>query len=116
MKLRYSLMLGALLILAGTSCEDKLDIPQKGVLDFSTYYKTDEQAQAAADALYIQLKGTYYNYTMMKNALRTMFGQVVVVVMTMQSWKAVMNIHLAQTKVLSEAYGKATISLFIRRM
>lgn len=53
MKLRYSLMLGALLILAGTSCEDKLDIPQKGVLDFSTYYKTDEQAQAAADALYI---------------------------------------------------------------
>ena len=37
MKLRYSLMLGALLILAGTSCEDKLDIPQKGVLDFSTY-------------------------------------------------------------------------------
>ena len=30
MKLRYSLMLGALLILAGTSCEDKLDIPQKG--------------------------------------------------------------------------------------
>ncbi|WP_230321487.1 RagB/SusD family nutrient uptake outer membrane protein, partial [Bacteroides uniformis] len=62
-------MLGALLILAGTSCEDKLDIPQKGVLDFSTYYKTDEQAQAAADALYIQLKGTYYNYTMMKNAL-----------------------------------------------
>lgn len=39
MKLRYSLMLGALLILAGTSCEDKLDIPQKGVLDFSTYYK-----------------------------------------------------------------------------
>ena len=36
--------------------------------------------------------------------------------MTMQSWKAVMNIYLAQTKVLSEAYGKATISLFIRRM
>lgn len=41
MKLRYSLMLGALLILAGTSCEDKLDIPQKGVLDFSTYYKRE---------------------------------------------------------------------------
>ena len=45
-----------------------------------------------------------------------MFGQGVVFVMTMQSWKALMNIHLAQTKVLSEAYGKATISLFIRRM
>lgn len=39
MKLRYSLMLGALLILAGTSCEDKLDIPQKGVLDFPLIIK-----------------------------------------------------------------------------
>ena len=58
MKLRYSLMLGALLILAGTSCEDKLDIPQKGVLDFSTYYKTDEQAQAAADSSMGATSGT----------------------------------------------------------
>lgn len=32
-------MLGALLILAGTSCEDKLDIPQKGVLDFPLIIK-----------------------------------------------------------------------------
>ena len=116
MKLRYSLMLGALLILAGTSCEDKLDIPQKGVLDFSTYYKTDEQAQAAADALYIQLKGTYYNYTMMKNALSDDVWAGGGGRNDNADWKAVMNIHLAQTKVLSEAYGKATISLFIRRM
>lgn len=65
----YSLVFGALFTLVITSCEDKLDIPQKGVLDYSTYYHTDEQAQAAADALYIQLKGIYYNYTMLKSAL-----------------------------------------------
>jgi hypothetical protein len=52
-----------------SSCEEKLDIPQKGVLDYSSYYQTDEQADAAANALYIQLKGSYYNYAMLKNAL-----------------------------------------------
>ena len=35
-----------------SSCEEKLDIPQKGVLDYSSYYQTDEQADAAANALY----------------------------------------------------------------
>lgn len=65
----YSLLLSALFTLGTTSCEYKLDIPQKGVLDYSSYYRTDEQAQTAADALYIQLKGTYYNYTMLKSAL-----------------------------------------------
>lgn len=65
----YSLIFSALFALGATSCEDKLNIPQKGVLDYSFYYQTDEQAQAAADALYIQLKSTYYNYTMLKSAL-----------------------------------------------
>lgn len=65
----YSLLFGALFALGTTSCEDRLDIPQKGVLDYSTYYQTDEQAQAAADALYIQFKGLYYNYVMLKSCL-----------------------------------------------
>lgn len=65
----YPLLFSALFLLGATSCEDKLDIPQKGVLDYSSYYQTDEQAQAAADALYIQLKGLYYNYTMLKSCL-----------------------------------------------
>ncbi len=70
MKNKYlSLIIGGLLTLSLTSCEDKLDIAQKGVLDYSFYYQTDEQAEAASNALYIQLKGTYYNYTMLKNAL-----------------------------------------------
>lgn len=70
MKTKYlSLTICVLLAIIQTSCEDSLNIPQKGVLDYSFYYQTDEQAAAAADALYVQLKGTYYNYTMLKNAL-----------------------------------------------
>ncbi|RRD86660.1 RagB/SusD family nutrient uptake outer membrane protein [Bacteroides heparinolyticus] len=65
----YTLILASLFTLGTTSCEDKLDIPQKGVLDYSSYYRTDVQAQTAADALYIQLKSTYYNYTMLKSSL-----------------------------------------------
>lgn len=70
MKNKYlSLIIGGLLVLGITSCEDALDIHQKGVLDYSFYYQTDEHAEAASNALYIQLKGTYYNYTMLKNSL-----------------------------------------------
>ncbi len=70
MKNKYlSFIIGAFLALGITSCENKLDIPQKGVLDYSFYYQTDEHAESASNALYIQLKGTYYNYTMLKNAL-----------------------------------------------
>lgn len=70
MKNRYKYLLSGMLIcMAMSSCEEKLDIPQKGVLDFSSYYQTDEQADAAANALYVQLKGSYYNYAMLKNAL-----------------------------------------------
>lgn len=52
-----------------TSCEDDLDIPQHGVLDYSSYYQTDEQFETAVNALYLELKGTYYNYTMLKGCL-----------------------------------------------
>lgn len=70
MKNKYlSLLAGVLLTFGLASCEDTLDISQKGVLDYSFYYQTDEHAEAASNALYIQLKGTYYNYTMLKNAL-----------------------------------------------
>lgn len=70
MKSKYLLLLiVGLVALSNTSCESRLDIPQKGVLDYSFYYQTDEHAEAASNALYIELKGTYYNYTMLKNAL-----------------------------------------------
>ena len=44
-----------LLALSVVSCSNKLDIPQHGVLDYNTYYKTDEQALAADAALYLEI-------------------------------------------------------------
>ena len=46
---------------------------------------------------------------MLKNALRMMFGQVVVDVMTMLSSKDVMSIPLVLIKALSEVYGRVII-------
>lgn len=70
MKNKYlSIIICGLLVLGITSCESELNIPQKGVLDYSFYYQTDEHAEAATNALYIQLKGNYYNFAMLKNVL-----------------------------------------------
>ena len=70
MKSTFKIMvLGSMLTLGATSCTDRLDIPQKGVLDYSSYYQTDAQADEAANALYIEFKSTYYNYTMLKNLM-----------------------------------------------
>ena len=70
MKSTFKIMvLGSMLTLGATSCTDRLDIPQKGVLDYSSYYQTDAQADEAANALYIEFKNTYYNYTMLKNLM-----------------------------------------------
>ena len=44
-----------LLALSVVSCSNKLDIPQHGVLDYNTYYKTDEQALEADAALYLEI-------------------------------------------------------------
>ena len=44
-----------LLALSVVSCSNKLDIPQHGVLDYNTFYKTDEQALEADAALYLEI-------------------------------------------------------------
>lgn len=70
MKSKYlSLLLGGVMLLGATSCEDRLDIPQKGVLDFDSYYQNDTQAKEANMALYIQMKGLFGNYFFLKNLL-----------------------------------------------
>ena len=70
MKSKYlSLLLGGALLFGATSCEDRLDIPQKGVLDYDSYYQTDAQVTEANTALYIQLKGLFGNYFFLKNLL-----------------------------------------------
>lgn len=52
-----------------TGCSDKLDIPQHGAQGFEAYYSTDEEAETAINAAYIQLRGNYYNIYMGKTLL-----------------------------------------------
>lgn len=52
-----------------TSCMDKLEIDQHGVLDYNTYYQTDEDAEAAIVAVYLQQRGSSYNALIGKNCL-----------------------------------------------
>lgn len=47
----FPLMFGVALLLSSCS-EDKLDIPQKGVIDIDSFYETDEDAESALVALY----------------------------------------------------------------
>ena len=52
-KLKLSILLGACAIMA-TSCEDKLDEDQKGVISMETFYTTDEDSENALIGLYDQ--------------------------------------------------------------
>lgn len=71
MKTKYLSILACVCMLAlgFTSCEKQLDIEQHGVLDYSTFYQTDEEAEQAATAIYEQLRGAVFNYTMILNSL-----------------------------------------------
>lgn len=62
-------MLAAAGVLALGSCNKMLDIPQHGVLNYETYYQTDEDAESAIIACYLQMRGLNYNYTLGKNML-----------------------------------------------
>jgi len=66
-----SLLMAGMLLLGGsmTSCMDQLEIAQHGVLDYNTFYQTDEDAEAAINAVYLQQRGLSYNYIMGKNCL-----------------------------------------------
>jgi len=55
--------------LAAVSCSKMLDIPQKGVLDYNTYYKTDDQIESAAVAMYLEVRGWEYNVKLCKAML-----------------------------------------------
>ena len=48
-------ILPLILVLLFTACsEDRLEIPQKGVISIESFYKTDEDAQSALVAAYAQ--------------------------------------------------------------
>ncbi len=62
-------MFAAAALVGLNSCSHLLDIPQHGVLNYETYYQTDEDAENAIVACYLQMRGLNYNYTLGKNML-----------------------------------------------
>ena len=50
-----------------TGCEKRLDIPRKGVVDFSSFYQTDEDAESALVAAYYTA-GRFFSNTMWTTA------------------------------------------------
>ena len=57
-------------VLALTSCNQSLlDIPQKGVLNYETYYSTDEEILTASAAMYLEVRGWEYNVLLCKAML-----------------------------------------------
>ena len=69
MKAKNIILAFAAAVTALSSCNGLLDIPQHGVQDFASYYQTDEEAEAAVIACYLQLRGNEYNAVLGKNML-----------------------------------------------
>ena len=70
MKTNYILLtIAGMMGLGFTSCEDELDIAQHGVLNYETFYQTDEEAENASAAIYLQINSSKYNLHMCINAL-----------------------------------------------
>ncbi|WP_163323786.1 RagB/SusD family nutrient uptake outer membrane protein [Draconibacterium mangrovi] len=49
------------------SCQDDLEIEQKGAISLEEYYGSDESAEGAVTAIYSELIGMQYNYKFLKN-------------------------------------------------
>ena len=69
MKTRNIILALAASVLTLGSCDQMLDIPQHGVQNYETYYNTDEEAEAAIVACYLQVQGNSYNALLGKNML-----------------------------------------------
>lgn len=67
MKKFLTILAFSAVVLSG--CNSLLDIPQHGAQGFEGYYSTDEEAETAINAAYIQLRGNHYNNFMGKNLL-----------------------------------------------
>ncbi len=68
-KFIYSLVCAAMLTAGVSSCEDRLDIQEHGVLDYNTFYQNDDEAVEAVTAIYIQINSSKYNFHMILNAM-----------------------------------------------
>ncbi|MBR4826779.1 MAG: RagB/SusD family nutrient uptake outer membrane protein [Bacteroidales bacterium] len=69
MKTKYFVLSLLTAVLAFSSCEGLLDIPRKGVIDYDTFYKTDDEIQSAGITMYSDVRGWYYNVMLVKNIL-----------------------------------------------
>ena len=49
------------------SCQEELDIEQKGAISLEEYYGTDESAEGAVTAIYGELRDMQFNYKFLKN-------------------------------------------------
>jgi hypothetical protein len=63
------ILISAACTLVTTACNDMLNISEHGVLNYETFYKTDDQIASAEASLYIQVKGNEFNYFLTKNML-----------------------------------------------
>lgn len=69
MKAKYLITALAASVFALSSCNDMLNIPQHGVQSLDNYYQTDEEAESAIAACYLQVLGNEMNYVLGKNML-----------------------------------------------
>ena len=69
MKKYKFLAIAALIALGLCSCTDSLDIQQHGVLNKTSYYKTDEDANEVLTAVYKDISGLELNSFLIKNIL-----------------------------------------------
>ena len=69
MKTKYIVSALLTAVFAFSACESKLDIPRKGVIDYDTYFKTDDEIRSAAVAMYSDVRGWYYNVMLVKNVI-----------------------------------------------
>jgi len=67
MKKLINYIIIALLLSTVVSCEDQLDIEQKGAVSFEEFYNSDESAKEAVTSIYLELRLMQYNYKFLKN-------------------------------------------------
>lgn len=69
MKTKHIILLAAAALVTLSSCNKLLDIPQRGVLNFDTFYQTDEDAESAIASCYLKMRDLEFNYLLGKNML-----------------------------------------------
>ncbi len=67
MKRIFNYILASTMVLGMLSCEDQLEIEQKGAVSLEEYYGSDESAEGAVAAIYIEVRSMMYNYKFLKN-------------------------------------------------